>query len=220
MLKAEQLVDFAAFDAAPLVREPFAHFVAHDFVPKSVMADIDRDFPEVPKRGSFPMSELDSGPSFKALVDYLESEEVARKFSEKLGIDLVGKPTTMTIRGYSGEQDGRVHTDSRTKLVTVLLYLNSGWNSPDGRLRLLRSNDLEDWFDEVPPDAGTLLAFVNTENAWHGHKPFVGQRRSIQLNWVVSDAAVRRSQWRHGLSAKIKRWFGGGKKAKPVDDAY
>ncbi|OZB55090.1 MAG: hypothetical protein B7X35_09575, partial [Halothiobacillus sp. 14-56-357] len=182
---------FAAFDAAPLVKEPFAHFVAHDFVPKSVMVDIDRDFPEVPKRGSFPMSELDSGPSFKALIDYLESDEVAARFSEKLGIDLVGKPTTMTIRGFSGEQDGRVHTDSRSKLVTVLLYLNSGWSSPEGRLRL-----------------------------WHGHKPFVGQRRSIQLNWVVSDAAVRRSEWRHGLSAKIKRWFGGEKKAKPVDDAY
>lgn len=220
MLKAEQLVDFAAFDAAPLVKKPFAHFVVRDFVPKSVMADIDRDFPEVPKRGSFPMSELDSGPTFRALVEYLESEEVAVKFSEKLGIDLVGRPTTMTIRGYSGEQDGRVHTDSRSKLVTVLLYLNRDWKPEDGGLRLLNSDNLDDYFDEVLPAAGTLLTFLNTENAWHGHKPFVGQRRSIQLNWVVSDAAVRRSEWRHGLSAKIKRWFGGEKKAKPVDDAY
>lgn len=215
MSQPSQLVDFAVFDAAPLVKEPFTHFVAHDFVPKSIMAEIDRDFPDVPKRGSFPMSELNSGPSFKALVEYLESEEVARKFSEKLGINLVGKPTTMTIRGYSGEQDGRVHTDSRSKLVTVLLYLNTDWHPDDGGLRLLNSNNLEDSFDEVIPAAGTLLAFVNTENAWHGHKPFVGQRRSIQLNWVVSDAAVRRSAWRHGLSAKIKRWFGGDKKAKP-----
>ncbi len=212
-MRASDVVDFQVFDAAPLVKEPFTHFVAHDFVPKSVMADIDRDFPEVPKRGSFPMSELESGPSFKALVEYLESEEVARRFSEKLGIDLVGKPTTMTIRGYSGEQDGRVHTDSRSKLVTVLLYLNSDWDPADGGLRLLNSDNLEDSFDEVIPAAGTLLAFVNTENAWHGHKPFVGQRRSIQLNWVVSEAAVRRSQWRHALSAKIKRWFGGAPKS-------
>lgn len=215
-MDAERLVNLSALAAAPLVREPFPHLVVRDFLPSSVMADIDRDFPDVPKRGSFPMSELHSGPSFVSLVDYLESEEVTRAFSEKLGLDLTGRPTTMTIRGFSGEQDGRVHTDSRTKLVTVLLYLNSGWNSPDGRLRLLRSNNLDDWFDEVPPDAGTLLAFVNTENAWHGHKPFVGQRRSIQLNWVVDEAAVRRSQWRHGLSARIKRWFG----HKPQPDAY
>lgn len=208
MLEVERLVNLSALENAPLVRDPFPHFVARGFLPPSVIEAIDQDFPDVPKRGSFPMSELQSGPSFEALVEYLEGEDVARVFSDKLGIDLVGKPTTMTIRGYSGEQDGRVHTDSRSKLVTVLLYLNSGWSSPEGRLRLLRSNNLDDWFDEVPPDAGTLLAFVNTENAWHGHKPFVGQRRSIQLNWVVSDAAVRRSQWRHGLSAKIKRWVG------------
>lgn len=215
-MAAERLVNLDALANAPLVREPFPHVVVRDFLPESVMADIDKDFPDVPKRGSFPMSELRSGPSFAKLVEYLESEEVAQAFSEKLGLDLTGKPTTMTIRGYSGEQDGRVHTDSRSKIVTVLLYLNSGWNSPDGRLRLLRSDNLDDWFDEVPPDAGTLLAFVNTENAWHGHKPFVGQRRSIQLNWVVDEAAVRRSQWRHGLSARLKRWFG----HKPRAEAY
>ncbi|ANJ67650.1 hypothetical protein A9404_09900 [Halothiobacillus diazotrophicus] len=215
-MAAERLVNLDALANAPLVREPFPHVVVRDFLPESVMADIDKDFPDVPKRGSFPMSELRSGPSFAQLVEYLESEAVAQAFSEKLGLDLTGKPTTMTIRGYSGEQDGRVHTDSRSKIVTVLLYLNSGWNSPDGRLRLLRSDNLDDWFDEVPPDAGTLLAFVNTENAWHGHKPFVGQRRSIQLNWVVDEAAVRRSQWRHGLSARLKRWFG----HKPRAEAY
>ncbi|WP_322628987.1 2OG-Fe(II) oxygenase [Halothiobacillus sp.] len=215
-MAAESLVNLSALAEAQLVREPFPHLVVRDFLPPSVMADIDRDFPDVPKRGSFPMSELQSGPSFASLVAYLESNEIAQAFSEKLGLDLTGKPTTMTIRGFSGEQDGRVHTDSRTKLVTVLLYLNSGWNSPDGRLRLLRSDNLDDWFDEVPPDSGTLLAFVNTKNAWHGHKPFVGQRRSIQLNWVVDEAAVRRSQWRHGLSARIKRWFG----HKPQPDAY
>lgn len=215
-MEAERLVNLDALVDAPLVREPFPHVVVRDFLPESVMASIDKDFPDVPKRGSFPMSELRSGPSFAKLVEYLESKEVAQAFSEKLGLDLTGKPTTMTIRGYSGEQDGRVHTDSRSKIVTVLLYLNSGWNSPDGRLRLLRSDNLDDWFDEVPPDAGTLLAFVNTENAWHGHKPFVGQRRSIQLNWVVDEAAVRRSQWRHGLSARLKRWFG----HKPRAEAY
>ena len=209
-------VDINAFEHARVVRTPFVHFVVNNFIPADAMAAINHDFPDVPKRGSFPMSELRSGPSFAALVEYLESPAAAQKFSEKLGIDLVGKPTTMTIRGFSGEQDGRVHTDSRSKLVTVLLYLNSDWNPADGGLRLLNSDNLEDSFDEVIPAAGTLLAFVNTENAWHGHKPFIGQRRSIQLNWVVSEAAVRRSQWRHALSAKIKRWLGGA----PKTEAY
>ncbi|OYY56233.1 MAG: hypothetical protein B7Y53_02245 [Halothiobacillus sp. 28-55-5] len=212
-MSTRDLVNMSAFAAAPVVQVPFVHFVVNHFIPESAMGTINRDFPDVPKRGSFPMSELHSGAAFAELVAFLESPEVAQKFSDKLGIDLTGKPTTMTIRGFSGEQDGRVHTDSRSKLVTVLLYLNSDWNPADGGLRLLNSDNLDDSFDEVIPAAGTLLAFVNTENAWHGHKPFIGQRRSIQLNWVVSEAAVRRSQWRHALSAKIKRWFGGAAKS-------
>jgi SM-20-related protein len=210
----EQLVDMQAFAATPLVQDPFPHLVVKDFVPEAAMVEIMRDFPEVPDRGSFPMSELQSGPVFKELVAYLQRPEVAKAFSEKLGVDLTGRPTTVTIRGFSGAKDGRVHTDSRSKLVTVLLYLNSGWTAEagEGQLRLLRSDNLDDWFDEVPPEAGTLLVFVNTTNAWHGHKPFIGPRRSIQLNWVVDDAAVRRSAKRHGLSARIKRWFGKGTK--------
>ena len=210
----ERLIDLPAFEATPLVREPFPHLVVKDFVPAAVMDRIMQDFPDVPDRGSFPLGELDSGPMFMELVAQLRGAEVARAFSDKLGIDLAGRPTTVTIRGHSGTKDGRVHTDSRSKLVTVLLYLNSGWSSEqgEGQLRLLRSSDLNDWFDEVPPEAGTLLAFVNTTNAWHGHKPFVGPRRSIQLNWVVDEAAVKRSAKRHGLSARIKRWFKRGPK--------
>jgi len=49
-----------------------------------------------------------------------------------------------------------------------------------------------------------MIAFINRENAWHGHFPFDGERRVMQLNWVVSDAAVKRSERRHGWSAWIK----------------
>jgi len=209
----ERLIDLSAFNATPLEREPFPHLMVPNFVPESVMDKVMHDFPEVPDRGSYPLNELEIGPVFETLIEQLRSPEVAEAFSEKMGIDLSERPTTITIRGQSGAKDGRVHTDSRTKVITVLVYLNPEWNSEngEGQLRLLRSNNLDDWFKEVPPAAGTLLAFVNTTNAWHGHKPFVGTRRSIQLNWVVDESAVLRSAARHGLSARIKRWFGGGK---------
>ena len=41
---------------------------------------------------------------------------------------------------------------------------------------------------EVPPLAGTLLAFRRSENSWHGHKPFDGLRRAIMLNWMTTAA--------------------------------
>jgi predicted 2-oxoglutarate/Fe(II)-dependent dioxygenase YbiX len=71
---------------------------------------------------------------------------------------------------------------------------------------LLRSPDsLDDVVAEVPPQAGTLLAFRVTDNSWHGHLPVTGPRRVVQLNWVESAAVVRRERARHGLSARVKR---------------
>ncbi len=61
---------------------------------------------------------------------------------------------------------------------------------------------------ELPPVAGTLLAFKRSDNSWHGHKPFTGERRVIQLNWVTDEEIVRREQRRHRFSAMMKKIFG------------
>src|SRR3546814_18865603 len=95
-------------------------------------------------------------------------------------------------------------------LVTALIYLNSAWESDGGRLRMLTGpDDLEDYAAEVPPEDGTLVAFRCTPDAWHGHKPFVGQRRSIQLNWLTEAAVLTRELRRHAFSAwtpKLRRF--------------
>jgi SM-20-related protein len=67
--------------------------------------------------------------------------------------------------------------------------------------------DLDDVILEVPPVEGTLLAFRRRENSWHGHKPFVGERRVSQFNWVTSEEVVRREQNRHRFSATVKKSF-------------
>jgi hypothetical protein len=57
---------------------------------------------------------------------------------------------------------------------------------------------------EVAPEEGALVAFRCRENAWHGHHPFEGRRRSLQLNYVVNSGASRWSSIRHSLSAIVK----------------
>ena len=128
---------------------------------------------------------------------------------KKLGVDLAGRPTMVTARGVSAARDGQIHTDSRTKLITVLIYMNNAWEAKTGRLRLLRApDDLEDVIAEVPPDEGTMLIFRNEPNAWHGFHAFEGPRRVIQLNWVTDMGVVRREQTRHRVSAFFKRLRG------------
>lgn len=102
-------------------------------------------------------------------------------------------------------RDGQIHTDSRSKIITVLIYLNRKWESEGGCLRLLRSPSMEDCIAEVSPAAGTLIAFLNTENAWHGHPSYEGPRRVIQLNWVTDSGVVKREQNRHRFSAFLKK---------------
>ena len=74
---------------------------------------------------------------------------------------------------------------SMFSMMTLLLYFNAGWGHEGGRLRMLNSaTDLEDYAAEVTPCCGTLLVFKRTGHSWHGHKPFVGERRMLQLSWT------------------------------------
>lgn len=202
-------IDLAAFDAAPLTREPFAYVMVPRFVRPEALDAINADYPSVTHPGSFPLPTLKYGPAFADLISAIQGPDFARSVEKKLGVDLKGRPTMVTARGVSAARDGQIHTDSRTKLITVLIYMNNAWEAKTGRLRLLRGpDDLEDMIAEVPPDEGTLLVFKNEPNAWHGFHPFEGPRRVIQLNWVTDEGVVWREQTRHRISAFFKRLRG------------
>jgi SM-20-related protein len=202
------LLDLGAFDRATLTREPFWFTVVRDFVPSANAEAIRADFPKIAHPGLFPVEATSYGPSFGALIQELQSEAVARAFGEKFGIDLVGCPTMVTVRGRCQERDGRIHTDSTAKLVTALLYFNEPWEAHGGRLRLLRrADDLNDIIAEVPPDSGTLIAFRRSDCSFHGHEPFVGVRRYVMINWMATTFAAKRELLRHRISAGAKRVF-------------
>lgn len=200
------MLELEALRVAPLITQPFPYFTVPEFVKQEALESLRADFPRIGRGGSFPLAALEYGPAFERLCDELNGPEMRDTFAEKFSLDLSGRPTTLTVRGQTRAKDGQIHTDSKTKLITVLLYLNPAWNGDGGCLRLLRSGtDIDDVIEEILPTEGTLVAFRCTPNAWHGHKPFVGERRSLQLNWVVDESAARRSGRRHGLSALVKR---------------
>ena len=201
------LLNLNALLEAPVQKSPFDHCIVPDFIKREALEGVFTDFPKIDHGGSYPLSSLEYGKAFGELTSELLDETTRDAFSSRLGIDLEGRPATLTVRGRARKKDGKIHVDSKTKLITVLLYLNPGWAAEEGRLRLLHSPDnIEDVVLEVTPIAGMMVAFRCTDNAWHGHKPFEGERRAIQLNWVVDQAAARRSQRRHGFSSLLKRF--------------
>jgi hypothetical protein len=208
-------IDLEAFETAPAAAEPFPYALVPHFIRPEAMAAINADYPVVDLPGSFPLPTLKYGPAFAAFIDAIQGPEFTAAVERKLGVRLAGHPTMVTARGVSAARDGQIHTDSRTKLVTVLIYMNNHWEAPTGRLRLLRGPDnLEDVIAEVPPEEGALLVFKNEPNAWHGFHAFEGPRRVIQLNWVTDMGVVKREQTRHRISAFFKRLRG-----RPVQPA-
>jgi hypothetical protein len=184
-------LNLEALKATPLIRSPFDHLIVPAFAARERMAEIDRDFPEIRRPGAFALSDLEVHGAFAGLIDELDAAPFRETIEEKFAIDLAANPTVFTLRGVCGPNDGRIHTDLKSKIITVLLYLNPSWSEDGGRLRLLRNGkDLGAVVAETPPDFGNLVVFRRADNSWHGHKPFIGPRRVLQMNWVVSDQAA------------------------------
>lgn len=199
------VLDLDRLLAAPLEQEPFDFVVVENFVRGSALAGVVADFPRVRGGGSYPIETLEYGAAFGELVAALTGPELRRAIEDKFAVDLGARPTMLTVRAMGDGKDGRIHTDSETKIITLLLYMNPVWQFAEGRLRLLRGpDDLDDFVREIVPLAGTMLAFRRSERSFHGHRPYLGPRRALQLNWVRDRAVVRRELGRHRWSARLK----------------
>jgi hypothetical protein len=188
--------------------DPFEYVMVDDVLQDHCKEAVVRDFPQILSKGSFPLAQLTYGPGFKELTDELLGADFRAAVASKFSLDLNGYPTMITVRGWSASSDGQLHTDSKDKVITVLLYLNPAWESSGGRLRLLRSKNVQNYAAEVPPTMGSLVIFKRSDRSWHGFTPYEGRRMSLQLNWVKSASYLRREGFRHRVSSVFKELVG------------
>ncbi len=192
--------------AAKVETAPFQYTILEGFLGIETVRQINATYPKIDKGGSYPVESLDQNMAIKAVIDELDGPAFEALIAEKFNVDLAGKPKMYSLRGYTRAKDGSIHTDSKDKIITVLLYLNENWQQPGGRLRILRDGKNVDSFAaEVPPDNGTLLVFKRSDSSWHGHRPFEGQRRSLQMNWMTSEGSKGFHAIRHKISAAVKK---------------
>ncbi len=199
-------LDIARLAAAELHTEPYMYTVVPNFISAESLRRVIETYPSISQGGSFPIESLRTDMVIKEVIDELDGPIFQKAIEDKFGVDLTDRPKMYSLRGYTRGKDGQIHTDSKDKIITVLLYFNENWNQDGGRLRILKNgHDVDDFVTEVAPDNGTLLVFKRSDNSWHGHHPFEGPRRSLQMNWMTSEGSKGWHRVRHKLSAAVKK---------------
>ncbi|TBR39293.1 MULTISPECIES: 2OG-Fe(II) oxygenase [Dyella] len=192
--------------------DPFPFMIAHGQLPDEFRSELERDFPRYASAGFFPYDASDCGPTINALVQRLTTPEFASAIGTRLGIDnLGGYPTLVTLCRSLNRRHGTIHTDSRSKVATALLYLNTQWpDTSDGCLRFLGSIDNIDDIvaPELKPLYGEFAVFKRCDNSFHGHLPYEGERRVIQVAWLTSEEEKLRKTKRGKFARAFKKIFG------------
>jgi hypothetical protein len=85
-----------------------------------------------------------------------------------------------------------------------------GPDTSNGCLRVLfRIDDIDSLVvPELKPLYGELAVFKRCENSFHGHLPYEGERRVIQVAWLTSEDEKLRKMKRGRFSRAFKKVFG------------
>lgn len=198
------MINIALIKQTPLNNAPFPYMAIPQALSETHLTELVTEFPVIKSGGSFNEEDLQLTETFKALHQSIDSSAFRQVLTDKFHTDVTKSPLMITYRGHSRLKDGRVHTDSKSKLLTILIYFNQDWPAETGRLRILNSEDMNDVADEINPTAGCMIAFKVTDNCWHGYPPFEGTRNAIQINFLASEAANKKHKFFHKVSAKLK----------------
>jgi hypothetical protein len=213
-MSAAVLLDPARLDRpdTTVLQQPFPFMVAHGQLPDEARVDLDRDFPRYTSAGFFPYDPSDCGPAVNMLINDLTSPAFSSAVGQRLGIDnLAQYPTLVTLCRLLNKRHGTIHTDSKSKIATALIYLNAQWpDSSDGCLRFLHSiNNIDSLvMPELIPLYGEFAVFKRCENSFHGHLPYEGERRVIQVAWLTNEQEKLRKTKRGKFSRAFKKLFG------------
>jgi len=200
------VLDESALAGMEVRHEPYDYAFVDQVMPASLKEEILADAPVIPHRGTYGVPNLRYGPKFDAVLKDLLNPRFRKLVEQKFGVDLSkGHPTMVMMGSTTGHyNEGYAHPDSKHKLFTVLLGFTREYPYERGRLRVLRSDDREDYAFEYPPEYGKMLLFKVSDKSWHGFLPQKSERMSLQFCWVDSQAYAAQTYARHALSAWAK----------------
>ncbi len=137
------------------------------------------------KRSFFTPKLQEDFPAVKAFVEAFQRPEVARLFSETLGIPEIDG-SYLRIE-YIQDTDGawlEPHRDIHEKLCSMVIYLTTG---PEAKNWGTDIYDHEKkWIGRSSAEFNSAVIFTPGPHSWHGFdkRPIVGVRRLMEINYV------------------------------------
>lgn len=192
--------------AAHVRRSPYEFAYTDNAIAPVFKDQILADVPQIPSRGSYGLPSLRYGAEFGRVIDDLLSPQFREIVGKKFDTDLQHCPPVILMMGNTTGHynEGYAHPDSKHKIITVLLGFSREWPYEKGRLRVLNSDDRNDYAFEYPPEFGKMLMFRVSDKSWHGFLPQKGPRTSLQLCYCDSRSYVAYEYFRHSISAFVK----------------
>lgn len=204
------LLNIDAIRQADRSSDPYDYMLGSGLLKTERVEDLKRDFPQISKPGYLTVDEVGLTGTFKSLVEELEGAELTEELSQAFGRDLHAFPRLTTVMKMSQAKYGAIHTDGPSKVMTMLVYMNDNWSDHGGgRLRVLYDGqNFNPYAVEVPPTMGTVFAFLRGASSWHGHQPFTGERKVVQVAWLADAQELERKKKRNRTAQFLKGIFG------------
>jgi len=191
---------------APAADAPYRHWLLQDVLPNDVAAALDALPFEAPSLDGVSGSrEIHNNTrryiDAAAIAEHPVCRAVAEAFQDPATVATIEEVTGARLDGcclrieYAQDTDGfwlKPHTDLGVKKFTLLYYLG-----PEGQGDLGTDiyADADSWSHRAPFTPGGALAFVPSDNTWHGFepRPIPVVRKSLIVNYVT-EAWMAREQ--------------------------
>lgn len=194
----------ASLASAKVQDEPYRHWILSNVLPPDVAQALDAlPFPAPELHGVSGSREIHNNTrryvDAEAIAAYPVCRSLAEAFQDARTVKLIEEITGARLGGcclrieYAQDTEGfwlQPHTDLGVKKFTLLYYL-----SPDGSGDLGTDvyADAKTWSHRAPFIPGAALAFVPSDNTWHGFepRPIPVVRKSLIINYVTAEWRAR-----------------------------
>ncbi|GAA6619167.1 2OG-Fe(II) oxygenase [Scytonema sp. NUACC26] len=124
---------------------------------------------------------------WQRLIEEIWNPAYRIAMEKQTGLNLKNHTLTISFRRYNSGNTFAPHTDHPSKSLTHLLFFNSQWSMNwGGYFRILKGNQPDFVFQEIPPLINYSVAIIRSDNSWHMVTPVSADATQPRLTLQIA----------------------------------